>query len=85
MDTSYAFSYLKCGYGWNGCTKTAEQMLQLDEIAEKHECARCAAAEMAAFLWDNIGPKCFRPRLDGKPNTYSVPRDRAEGMNANLN
>lgn len=83
-NRSLVFSILKCAYGWNGCTKTIVQQEKLDEIVKKHECVRCASAEMAGFLHDELGPKCFRQRLDGKPNTYSVERDRCDGNNAVL-
>lgn len=79
MNKSFAFSILKCEYGWGGCTKTGEQMQRLDAICEQFDCPYCAAAAMAAFLYDEIGEKTFRPRLDGLPNKRSVVRDREGG------
>lgn len=77
MNNSYAFSILKTAYGWNGCTVTGEHQAALDSILENHHCERCAARDMAAFIHDNCGVGYFRARIDGRPNTYSVDRDRA--------
>jgi len=76
-ERSTAFSILKCEYGWGGCTDTVDQQKELDSICKASECPNCAAAAMAAYLNDNVGPKTFRKRLDGKPNTRTVERDRA--------
>lgn len=80
MDRSLVFSILKCEYGWNGCTDTAEQMAQIDGILAREEsrgnCEGCAASEIAGFIQDECGRGFFGPRIDGKPNRRTVDRDR---------
>jgi hypothetical protein len=78
MNRSLVFSILKCEYGWNGCFDDPSIVDRIEIIIENSCSEVCAAKVIAGLLYDEGGEKRFSPRIDGKPNTRSVVRDRAE-------
>lgn len=70
-DRNYAFSILKCEYGWNGIQPVGCE--NLDDICARAHGPICAATAMAKAIHAIVGQKYFRQRVDGKPNRRTVP------------
>jgi hypothetical protein len=75
---SHAGSILKCDYGWNGVIpgESNAEWMEFEQVAADSltagECAECVAARLAAFIFERVGMRYFRPRIDGKPNRRSA-------------
>lgn len=71
---SHAGSILKCDYGWNGVIpgESNAEWMEFEQVESEAlaagESAECVAARLAAFIYERVGQRYFRERIDGKPN-----------------